>query len=66
MWLGGDGSREDHWTGLENPGQLEQRKEICPSFKSKELLQIKPTGKSRKNFRKEKVAKTRVSQTYPP
>ena len=46
MWLGGDGSREDFWKGLENHGPFEQGKEICSSFKSKELLQIKPTGKS--------------------
>ena len=46
MWLGGEGSREDSWKGIENIGPLEQGKKICPSFKSKELLQIKPTSKS--------------------
>ena len=38
MWLGGDGSREDSWKGMENHGPLEQGKKICSSFKSKELL----------------------------
>ena len=47
MGLGGDGSREDHWNGSGHQGPLEQRKKICSSSKSKELLQIKPTGKSR-------------------
>ena len=46
MWLGGGGSREDCGQGFENHGPLEQGKKICSSFKSKELLQIKPTGKS--------------------
>ena len=46
MWLGWDGSRDDPWKGSKNQGLLDQGKKICSSFKSKELLQIKPTGKS--------------------
>ena len=62
MWLGGDGSREDSWKGPKNQGLLEQGKKICSSSKSKELLQLKPTGKTRKKSEKQKGAKTRVSQ----
>ena len=39
---------------LENQGPLEQGKKICSSSKSKELLQIKPTGKSRNKPEKQK------------
>ena len=46
MWLGGDGSKEDFWEGMGNHGPLEKINKICSSFKSKELLQMKPTGKS--------------------
>ena len=54
MWLGGDGSREDSWKGPKNQGPLEQGKKICSSSKSKELLKLKPTGKTRNKPERQK------------
>ena len=54
-WMGW--IKGDLWEGLGNQGPLEQGKKICSSSKSKELLKIKPTGKTRKKLRKTKGCK---------
>jgi len=59
----------DQWNGIGKgweQGALEHGKEICSSSSPTRCSRTKPADKNEKNREKEKAAKTRVSQTYPP
>ena len=67
--LEGRGQGNFEGKGVEDHGSLGQRKKICPRFKSKELLQIKPTGKSGnkpEKFLKSKSCKNQGVTNLPP
>src|SRR4051812_36501582 len=66
MWLGGEGSREDFWKGLENLGPLEQWKENMAKFQVQRVSSNQTNWEILEKNRKEKVEKTSVSQTYAP
>ena len=71
IWLGyfGGQAKVDQGNGIGmawDQGPLEHGKRICSSPSPIEVLENQNSGKNEKNREKEKVAKTGVSQTYPP
>ena len=68
-WIFGGMDDVGQWNGNGKgweQGALEHGNEICSSSSPTRCSKTKLADKNEKNREKEKAAKTRVSQTYPP